>query len=313
MREGDVSERRRIRRNGRMGRRQSLLFKDAFRLFDDRHVGPFLRAETRRKYRNYYKNHLKRWERRRVATLTRWDIQALHEEIGIAAGQTTANRVVQLLSSLYNYLIEHGYFVGPNPTEKLKRFREKSRRRFLTGPELHEFFTKLKELRSVDAQDIIMVCLTTGARISNVLSMRWKEIDFDDLIWTVPAVNTKTGEDYLIPLVSHCIVVLERRKESAKSIFVFPAKSKSGHMENIHKSWSRLLNEAGIENLRLHDLRRSMGSWEAKTGASLPIIGRSLNHTDPRATAIYARLEAETARDAMQKAMDELMRRAESV
>ena len=68
------------------------------------------------------------------------------------------------------------------------------------------------------------------------------------------------------------------------------------------KVWQRILKNASIEDLRLHDLRRTLGSWQARMGASLAIIGKSLNHKSPSATAIYARLDLDPVRDSVEKA-----------
>jgi len=89
-------------------------------------------------------------------------------------------------------------------------------------------------------------------------------------------------------------------QERLAAQFVFPSpKSKTGHLVNPNRSWKSLKISAKLKDMRLHDLRRTMGSWQAKTGASLLVIGKSLNHKDPKATAIYARLDMEPVRDSM--------------
>ena len=73
------------------------------------------------------------------------------------------------------------------------------------------------------------------------------------------------------------------------------------------KAWATLLKAAGIKNLRIHDLRRTLGSWQARTGASLPIIGKSLNHKTHQATAIYARLDLDPVRQSVNTATTAMM------
>ncbi len=75
--------------------------------------------------------------------------------------------------------------------------------------------------------------------------------------------------------------------------------SKSGHFSDPKKAWQRVLNSAGIENLRLHDLRRTLGSWQAATGATTAMIGKSLGHRSQQATAIYERLNIDPIRNTM--------------
>lgn len=68
------------------------------------------------------------------------------------------------------------------------------------------------------------------------------------------------------------------------------------------KPWLALLEAAGLEDVRLHDLRRSLGSWATMTGASLTIVGAALGHKSPMATRVYARLQTDPVREAMERA-----------
>ena len=107
--------------------------------------------------------------------------------------------------------------------------------------------------------------------------------------------------------MSLCLKLL-KIKQNAKSEWVLPSKkSVSGHFNSPKRSWEMLLKRAGIENLRLHDLRRTMGSYQAISGASLNIIGKSLGHKSTSATQVYARLSMDPIRDSMQKATDMMM------
>ena len=95
--------------------------------------------------------------------------------------------------------------------------------------------------------------------------------------------------------------------DSEPSGFVFPGGTRSGHMWNPKKGWRRVLDRAGIADLRIHDLRRSLGSWQAKTGASLAIIGKSLGHKTASATMIYARLDQDPVREAQGRAIGAML------
>lgn len=101
-------------------------------------------------------------------------------------------------------------------------------------------------------------------------------------------------------LSPEAVTILEARKEAAENgaVFVFPGTGASGHIEEPKKAVIRVMERAGIpygrktaDGVTLHDLRRTLGSWQAKKGASLAIIGKSLNHKSQQATAIYARLD----------------------
>lgn len=79
------------------------------------------------------------------------------------------------------------------------------------------------------------------------------------------------------------------------------------HLAEPKKGWTRILERAGIADLRIHDLRRTLGSWQAKTGASLAIIGKSLNHKNQSTTAIYARLDLDPVRQSVNTATSAMM------
>ena len=89
---------------------------------------------------------------------------------------------------------------------------------------------------------------------------------------------------------------------------MFPAETATGHIVDPRKSWARVMKRSGIEDLRPHDLRRSLGSWQAIAGASLPIIGASLGHKDPKATAVYARLQLDPVRRSVDEAVDSMVK-----
>jgi integrase len=88
---------------------------------------------------------------------------------------------------------------------------------------------------------------------------------------------------------------------------VFPGRGKTGHLVEPKTAWARILKRAGLQNLRLHDLRRTLGSWQAATGASLPIIGKSLGHKSLAATQVYARLNLDPVRAAVNTATDAML------
>lgn len=93
-----------------------------------------------------------------------------------------------------------------------------------------------------------------------------------------------------------------------EAVYVCPCeRSKAGHIQDPRSSWERVLRSAGIADLRLHDLRRMLGSWQGRTGASLVVIGKSLNHRSREATAIYARLDLDPVRQSVERATSAML------
>ena len=252
-----------------------------------------------------YKFHLCHWDKHKISKLHKSDIESLHAKIGRERGPYTANRILALLSVMFSKAISWGWKY-PNPTIGIKKFREKSRERFLQGEELPRFFQALAEEPNRTLADFFMICLLTGARKSNVLSMRWQDINFEQETWRIE--ETKSGSSHVVPLSLEVLNILKPMLKKRTSEWVFPsATSKSGHLQEPKNVWKRILKKADLRDLRLHDLRRTLGSWQAATGANSYIIGKSLGHKTQQATAIYARLNIDPVRASVAKATEAMM------
>ena len=211
--------------------------------------------------------------------------------------------MLSLLGVMFNKAIDWGW-EGINPAQGVKKFKEISRERFLAGDELPRFFKALEEENTL--ADFFMLGILTGARKGNLLAMRWQDINFDQATWRIP--ETKNGSSHLVPLSPEAIHVLKNRFKLKESDWVFPsATSKSGHLEEPKSAWKRILMRAELQDLRLHDLRRTLGSWQAATGANSYVIGKSLGHKTQQATAIYARLNIDPVRASVEKATSAMM------
>jgi integrase len=244
--------------------------------------------------------YLASWKHRKLSTIRKTDIQKLHQEVGLHNGRYAANRLLALISTVYNRAIEFGLWDKVNPSIGIKKFKERSRSRFLQADELPRFFKALSEESNDNVRDYILLSLLTGARKSNVLAMRWQDVNLNLGLWTIPL--TKNGEPHIIPLVPQALAILLERSRHKISNWVFPSNGKAGYLADPKKGWQRILDSAGITDLRIHDLRRSLGSWQASTGASLAIIGKTLAHKNVATTAIYARLNIDPVRESMNKA-----------
>ena len=244
---------------------------------------------------------LSRWFKRKISSFERAEIERLHARIGKDNGLYQANRLLERIRSIFNKAIEWGWG-GTNPAVGIKKFKEKSRDRFLQPDELPRFFEALANEPNNAARDFIMISLLTGARKSNALAMRWKDINFTTATWRI--AETKNGDAQSIHLPQQAMDILTARKWDSESEWVFEGSGKSGHLADPKKAWARILQEAGIEDLRIHDLRRTLGSYQAATGANGYIIGKSLGHRSQQSTAIYARLNLDPVRESVNKATD---------
>ncbi|WP_375327170.1 tyrosine-type recombinase/integrase [Candidatus Tisiphia endosymbiont of Nemotelus uliginosus] len=262
---------------------------------------------------NYAKHNIKRWQDRiaamdrqakhfyslKISDIQRTDIQETFNDL-TNVGKYTANRFLETLSSIFNKAIDWE-LLEKNPITGIKKHKEQSRDRYITKEEAPRFFQTLEEETNQLMKDFILISLYTGARKSNVLSMRWENISFIDKTWYIS--DTKNGEPQTVVLIDEAIKILQDRKTQITSEWVFPSStSSSGHLQEPKKAWKRICTRAGLKNLRLHDLRRTCGSWMAINGASQYVIGKALNHKNPKSTAIYTRLSLDPVREFMEKA-----------
>jgi integrase len=246
-------------------------------------------------------------ESRRLGSIRKGDIEKLHRAIGEDRGRYAANRVLALLKAMYYYAIEADdiAYSGANPCCGVQKFTETARDRFLQQGEAEAFFKALNAEEPV-FRDFFLVSLLTGARKSNVLSMRWVDVDLAVGYWRIP--QTKAGTPVVVPLVAPVLAILEKRRQSAYgNDWVFPGHRRGDHLRSPKHSWERILASAKLTDLRPHDLRRSLGSWMACQNISLPIIGKVLGHKTPQATAIYARLSVDPQRQAMDAATSAML------
>jgi len=252
-----------------------------------------------------FKLHLHGWSLRKISSIRRSDVIALHTRVGEKAGPIAANRLVEMLRRVFNRARKSWDWRADNPAEGIEKFQERSRERFLRPDELPAFFKALGQEPNGTIRDYIAVSLMTGARRSNVQAMRWPEINWNICTWSIP--ETKNGKPQTVVLSPAAMSILRERKQRAETEWVFPGPGKTGHLVEPKSAWKRLLERAKLSDLRLHDLRRTLGSWQAAGGASLPIIGKSLGHSSIAATAVYARLDLDPVRSSVNKAVDAML------
>lgn len=282
-------------------------------------------AKTVADYRKVYNNHLIDWKNKRLSSISRQLVKARHTTVGKDAPYQ-ANRMLALLKAMFNAAREDLGWKGDNPAVGITMFDEKQRERFLQADELPRLFAALNDEPNETVADFVRLALFTGARRTNVQEMAWRDIDLERRVWVIPV--TKGGDPVTVPLSPPAVDLLQRRLEAANraaiesmtakrkkdkpygycSIYVLPSRDHQRPLQEPKTAWAEIKKRAKLRDVRLHDLRRSLGSWQAATGASLPIIGKSLGHKSQQATAIYARLSLDPVRDAVDTATAAMMK-----
>lgn len=253
-----------------------------------------------------FRRYVNDWSDRKCSKITKMDAQERINEVFENNGPAAANHLLVLMRAVFNWNIRGGYIKGENPWDHIKQFRIKSRERFLKPQEVQKFFAELEKLENKSVRDFVLLSLYTGARRNNVLQMRWEELDFNLKTWKIP--RTKNGDWQIVPLTAGALNVLEERKPSEKPLgWVFPGKDPEKHLIELKRGWSALLSACEIEDLRIHDLRRTLGSYMAMSNHSLKMIGAALGHKSSDATEIYARIANDALRLAMEQAQENML------
>lgn len=256
-----------------------------------------------------FNSYIGDWGSRKLSNITEKDVYARHQLIGKENGKYAANRLLELIRAMYNKAIELGHWDGVAPVKGIRKFKEIARDRFLHAEELQRFFAALHAEENETARDYFFIALLTGQRKSNVLAMRWDEITLSRSEWRIP--KTKNGDPLTVHLAPQALEILQRRKASFHSEWVFPGGGKTGHLQDPKKAWKRVLARAEIKDLRVHDLRRTLGSWQTALGANSFIVGKTLGHKSIEATAIYARLNLDPVRQSVNAAANAMFAAAE--
>lgn len=247
------------------------------------------------------------WKSRRLSEFSHDEIVRLHQTIGGENGQYAANHFVRLLRAMFNRAKLWRMLTGDNPAIGVKFFREEKRDRFLAADELKRLNQALLDEPDWRWRAFFPLSLLLGTRRSELIAARWADFDLKQRIWRIP--DTKAGRPHLLPLPKAAVQILNRLPSHNKSEWVFPGESKSGHIVEPAKAWQRIRERGELDGdeddpktaVRLHDLRRTLGSWLAASGYSLPLIGRALNHSNVSTTAIYARLNLDPVREALEQ------------
>ena len=258
-----------------------------------------------------FNRHLVPLAKRKISEITKDDLVTLHRRIGKRTPYS-ANRTLELVSAMYNRARNESEWTGENPATGIKAFPENKRQRFLDAEELPRLFESLAAETNTSIRDLVLTYLLTGARRSNCEAMRWEEIKWSRAVWEVPSHKSKNAKPLDVLLIPAKIRLLERRRQEVDPScpWVFPSHGVTGHLVEPRTAWGRILERAELRDVRMHDLRRTLGSWQAIGGASLPIIGQSLGHTSLQATQVYARLHESAVRDSVERATDRMLEAA---
>lgn len=233
--------------------------------------------------------------RMRVKDVTRQQVRAYHA--ALESKPFEANRRLALLSKVFSYAADELELIGrgDHPVKGIRRFKEEGRRRYLSDDEIMRLGTALKKAEngqlertfSPYAIAMLRLVLLTGARHNEILSLRWDEVNLPRGCLELGDSKTGRKEVYLSNAANEVLTALPRADGNP---FVIVGAKLGSHLVNIKDPWAAIRREAGLGDVRIHDLRHSFASIGVRAGMSLPLIGKLLGHKSVQTTARYAHL-----------------------
>jgi len=241
---------------------------------------------------------------RKLLELRPADVAKLHADL-----QDTpynANRVLGLLRAMLN-CAERWEMIprGANPAAHIKPFPEKKRERYLSQEELDGLMAVLADGETDGSIDpyiaaAIRLLIFTGCRLGEILTLEWASVDLDKGRLVFEKHKTDQRGAKIIPLNTPAQELLANLQRQEDNLYVIVGEVPGKHLINLQKPWRRIRALAGLDDVRIHDLRHSFASFAVGAGLSLPIIGGLLGHKSVQTTARYAHL----AHDPLKQASD---------
>ena len=236
----------------------------------------------------------------RAQDLRRSDVARLHRDLANTPRQ--ANHMLAVVSKLYNWAKIEGYVPShsENPARDIEKYRESKRERYLSETELARLGKVLAESEtegtaSPYAIAALRLLIFTGARLSEILTLRWSDIDLERRLLRLPEGKTGPRDVYLS---APALEVLSALPRLSNNPYVIVGGKAGSHIINLRKPWVRMRPRAGLDDVRIHDLRHSYASVGVSGGLSLPIIGKLLGHTQIGTTERYSHLADDPVRAA---------------
>lgn len=304
-------------------RRQALTFAELAEMFLRDHIEAKRKRSTAQTYRDQFERYLiPRLGAIKAADVTRAEIARVHLSLKRAPYQ--ANRVLAAVSSMYSFAGRHGHVPEElNPARRIERYREEGRERYLSSAELERLGATIREAETIGipwvirprikvkhlaksnnatvmdpfAAAAIRLLIFTGARLREILGLKWEHVDFERGLLLLP--DSKTGKKTIM-LSAPALDVLDHLPRVG--VYVIAGASAATDNEkpraDLKRPWETVKRHAGLEGVRIHDLRHNFAAFGAGGGMSLPVIGKLLGHSQPATTARYAHLADDPIRAA---------------
>lgn len=272
----------------------------------ERHVKPLLGTLL---VRNVTQHDVEKFMKSVASGITRADKKTKKRGRAIVrGGDGTARRTVSMLGGIFTFASKSLLLRPDNPVHGVKKSKDKKRSRFLSQAEFKQLGEALvraeNENVNPNAITAIKLLILTGCRKSEILTLKWKYVDFENKVLRLP--DSKTNEK-TVPVGKPALDILRDLGRVEGNDYVLPGQTQDGPYVGLQKEWERIRKWANIEDVRIHDLRRSFGSTAASNRESLIVIGKILGHADPKTTQIYAHLMDDPLQTAVEDTSNAIM------
>jgi integrase len=262
------------------------------------HVELRLKPRTQREYRHCLDVYiLPAIGSFRVADVSRADIVDIHSSMRATPYQ--ANRVLEVARAMFNHAEIWGLRAeGANPCRRVKRNPERKRERHLLPEELSRLGAVLDERLAAGLETPFVIAafkllIFTGCRLNEIQTLKWEFLKNG----SIELPDSKTGERR-IPLPPAAQAVIARLPRDPENPFIIAGDVAGQHVTDLQRPWRRIRKAAGLDDVRIHDLRHTYASNAVKQGLSLPMVGKLLGHTQMQTTMRYAHWEDAPVRSA---------------
>lgn len=271
---------------------------------------PFAMA-YKRSWKNdtsYLKHHLyPKFGSKFLDEITQSEIINFHKTMRDSGyAPATANRCLNLISNIFNRAIAWNTpGITANPAKGIPMFEENNElQRFLSDDEINRLYASVLRSRNEQLRYIIPMLILSGARKREVLDAQWADIDISRRIWRVPI--SKSGRARHVPISDGLTELLDRIPRTDSNPFIVPDPKTGRPFTSVQYFWHLARSDAGLPNVRIHDLRHSFASLLINSGRSLYEVQKILGHSQIRTTQRYAHLSDATLHEASNAAAQSL-------
>ena len=294
------------------GKRKEPFFEDIVDRFMKEHAALHCKLRTYKSYTWLIEKHiLPYFKGQKITDITKADIA--HFQHALRATPTSANHCLQILSKIFN--LSEMWGLRPDassPCRHIKQYPSKGCERYLSKQEAKRLGDVLQEIKAYPDENLaavycIQLLLLTGCRLGEIQTLKWEYVDCEMNVLRLP--DSKTGAK-LVYLGAGVITLLEEIRHHPlrpqDNPYVIWGKKPGTCLQEIQKPWRRFRKMAGLEDMRIHDLRHSFASFAVSKGMSLAMIGKLLGHSQVQTTARYAHLMTESLTQAASEVTIEL-------